>query len=280
MLQAQETRFTFTSKAYPHTKFSVVSFKGTEGLSTCYRFTIILATDDFNLDLRAVLDSPATFSIRRREDDVPGREFTEIPYHGYIMKFEELQSKGDLCFYRAHLVPRFWWLSLTRRNQIMLDKNLTEAIEIVLKDGGVTVYDYKLALREQYPMREYICQYEETHMNFVSRWMEWAGMYYYFEQGEDAEVLVITDSAIAHGPMPHGEDMVDAPPSGLDTPFLEEIVSQFYCRRFGAGCAVEPCRAYATPPSLGRRNGFTSRRRYGSAAFSDNRLPFCIGICR
>lgn len=222
MLQSQKMKFTFESKASSETKFSVVRFKGVEGLSTCYMFTIVLATEDADFDLRGVLDSPATFTILHEEGD-------DLPFHGYVIKFEELQRKGKLCFYRAQLAPRFWWLSLTRHNQIMLDKSLTEALEIVLNDGGLTPRDYRLSLRENYPKREYICQYEETHLNFVSRWMEWAGMYYFFEQGPDTEVLVITDTLVSHDFMTQGREMVYSPPSGLEGPYREHIIDHFYC---------------------------------------------------
>ncbi len=49
-----------------------------------------------------------------------------------------------------------------------------------------------------YKPQEHVCQYQESNLDFISRWMEREGMYYYFEQGDDAEVLVITDSVSKH----------------------------------------------------------------------------------
>ncbi|MDK2957166.1 MAG: type secretion system secreted protein VgrG [Desulfovibrionales bacterium] len=224
MLDAQTTRFLFSSKALPEETFSVVRFKGTEGLSQTYHFDILLASSEPAVDLKAVLDSPAVFTIKRKDGN--------IPFNGYAIEFEQLQQTSkNVYIYRAELVPRFWWLSLTRHNQIFLDKSVSEAIEVVLKDGGLTSNDYRLAMQSRYSQREFMCQYEETHLNFASRWMEWAGMYYFFEQTDNKEVLVVTDSFMAHKAMPEGREMVYSPPSGLEFSHREEVIHHFFCRQ-------------------------------------------------
>jgi len=45
-----------------------------------------------------------------------------------------------------------------------------------------------------YPLQEYLVQYSETNLNFLSRLMEHEGIFYYFEQHESSERLVITDN--------------------------------------------------------------------------------------
>jgi type VI secretion system secreted protein VgrG len=224
MLDGQNTRFLFSSKALPEDTFSVVRFKGVEGLSQTYHFDILLASDKPAVDLKAVLDSPAVFTIKRKEGN--------IPFNGYAITFEQLQQASKHVYlYRVELVPRFWWLSLTRHNQIFLYKSVAEALEVVLKDGGLTSNDYRLAMQSRYPSREFLCQYEETHLNFVSRWMEWAGMYYFFEQANDKEVLVVTDSFMAHDAMPQGREMVYSPPTGMEFAHKEEVIHHFFCRQ-------------------------------------------------
>ena len=133
---------------------------------------------------------------------------------------------NKLAFYRAHLVPRLTWLSFTKHNQVFLDKTVPEIIEACLKDGGLTGADFEFRLQGTYDPVEYVCQYGESHLNFVSRWCEREGIYYFFEQTERAEKVVFTDTHISHTPVPGGHHHY-SPPSGLETAHKREIVSSF-----------------------------------------------------
>lgn len=219
----QEKKFEFRSQALPEDTFGVVRFRGTEGLSRCYEFEIDLVSDNPEIDMTAVLENQATFTILREDGD--------IPFHGILAQFEQLHEVDTYVFYRAVLVPKLWWLSLTYHNQVVLNKTVPEVIEEIVQDGGLTDMDLKLELENDYPQWEYICQYRESHLNFVSRWMEREGIYYYFEQGENAEKVIITDTHIAHIEMPQGAAMYYVTPSGLGQFHREEIISGFICRQ-------------------------------------------------
>jgi type VI secretion system secreted protein VgrG len=112
-----------------------------------------------------------------------------------------------------------------------LNKTVPKIIEDVLKDGGLTSLDFEFKLEKEYPKWEYICQYRESHLNFVSRWMEREGMYYYFEQAESGEKVIITDTKMAHTEMPEGKTMYYSPPSGLTEFHREEVIHAFICRQ-------------------------------------------------
>ncbi|RJR33219.1 MAG: type VI secretion system tip protein VgrG [Desulfobacteraceae bacterium] len=218
-----QKKFDFVSSALPKDTFVVVRFRGAEGFSRCYEFEIELVSTETEIDLDQVLSNPAAFTILREDGD--------IPFHGILAEFEQQHQVDEYVFYRAVLVPKLWWLSLTHHNQVFLDKNVTEIVREVLKDGGLTSLDFDLRLQGNYPQWEYICQYRESHLNFVSRWMEREGMYYYFEQGEDAEKAILTDSKMAHKEMEQGKTMYYSPPSGLDDLHREEVIKTFVCRQ-------------------------------------------------
>jgi phage protein D len=45
--------------------------------------------------------------------------------------------------------------------------------------------DFKLKLRKtSYPRREYVVQYQETDFNFISRWLEHEGIFYFVSDGD------------------------------------------------------------------------------------------------
>jgi len=217
----KQKKFEFVSQALPEDTFGVVNFNGSEGFSTCYQFEIMLVSDDPKIDTATVLQNPVVFTILRDDGD--------IPFHGILSQFEQLHAVDDVVFYRAVLVPKLWWLSLTRHNQIFLDKTAPQILEAVLKDGGLTTNDFELRLEDEskYPSWEFICQYRESHLDFVSRWMEREGMYYYFEQTAACEKMIITDTNLSHTAMPEGQTMYYSPPTGLDETRREEVIHTF-----------------------------------------------------
>jgi len=218
-----EKKFDFVSQGLDQDTFTVVRFRGAEGFSRCYEFEVDLVSTEAEIDLDQVLSNPATFTILREEGD--------IPFHGILAEFEQLHQVDEYVFYRAVLVPKLWWLSLTHHNQVFLDKKTPDILEDVLKDGDLTTLDFDLRLEGNYSKWEYICQYRESHLEFVSRWMEREGMYYYFEQGENGEKVIVTDTKTVHQEMPQGKAMYYSPPSGLDEFHREEVIKSFVCRQ-------------------------------------------------
>ncbi len=220
MTSLDSMTYTFVSQAYADDEeaFFVKSFTGREGISQLYEYDIHLLSDDPEIDLKAVLTNPATFTLQREEGD--------IPVHGIIAHFEQLPEIRSSAQYRAVLVPRLWQADLYHQNQLFLNKRVPDIIEAILQQTGLTSQDYELRLTGSYPEWEYICQYNETDFNFISRWMEREGIYYFFEQSEQGEKLIITDSASAHNPRP--ESAVSyVPPTG-EVP-QEDVIRDFIC---------------------------------------------------
>jgi len=216
-------KFSFSSDSLPPDTFGVVKFAGTEGISQCYTFEITLVSDKLDLDLQGVIENPAKLVFHRDEGD-------DVSYHGILLSFEQLHEVNKLAFYRAHLVPRLTWLTFTQHNQVFLDKSVPEIIEACLKDGGLTGADFELRLTGSYDPIEYVCQYSESHLNFVSRWAQREGIYYFFEQSDAGEKVVFTDTQISHTPLTQGDTITYSPPSGLEASHEREIVSSFHCR--------------------------------------------------
>jgi type VI secretion system secreted protein VgrG len=214
-------KFSFTSSALPDDTFDVVSFSGSEGLSKLYRFDVTLVADNDEIDLENIIQSRATLNILREDGD--------ITFHGILSSFEELETVQERTHYRAVLTPAFWRETLTFHNQIFLDKTIPQIIEAAMQDGGLTSLEYEFRLTGQYLPHEYVCQYNESHYSFVSRLMEREGIYYYFEQGETSEKVIITDTALLHSVMEEGEKMYYSPPSGLDQFSREEVIKSLVC---------------------------------------------------
>ncbi len=189
-----DLRFKFESEGTGLTeKLNVVNFEGYEAISQLYRFNITLVSNSDDIDADDMLNNTATLTIKSHDGN------TSVPYHGMLCEFEQLGRSNDFFFYRAVLVPRLWKLTLNKFNDVYTgDKTIPQIIESVLNDNGLSPFDYEIALKNPfaYRGRSFICQYQESSFNFISRWMEKEGLYYYFDQGFmgfGSDKLKITD---------------------------------------------------------------------------------------
>ena len=210
-------RFSFISDALSPDTFGVVKFTGTEGLSQCYTFEITLVSNNLELDLKDIIQRPAKLVLHREKGD-------DVTYNGILLSFEQLHEVDKIGFYRAHLVPRLALLSFTQHNQVFVNNTVPEIIEACLKDGGLTGQDFELRLQGSYDPIEYVCQYGESHLEFVVRWAQREGFYYFFEQSDKGEKVVFTDTRISHVPLSHGDTFAYSPVSGLEAGHEREII--------------------------------------------------------
>ncbi len=215
--------FAFTSKALAEDTFAVVEFSGQTGISRCYRFDILLVSDQADIDLDQVIQQPASFVIHRQGQ-------ADMVINGVLASFQQQQAAGERVFYRATLVPRLWWLTLTHHNQVFLDQTVKQIVEAVLKEGGLTSRDYEFRLQGDYQPIRYVCQYNETHFNFLSRRLEREGIYYFFEQTPGGEKIIFTDTAVAHQPSNLAAQLPFVQPSGLADSQQPEVALSLICR--------------------------------------------------
>ncbi|SLM32879.1 hypothetical protein MTBBW1_80222 [Desulfamplus magnetovallimortis] len=218
-------KYLFSSKAPNISKemFGVVSFKGVEGISKTYKFEITLISSMHHTDPLIILENPAIFTILRQEGG-------NVEFNGILTEFEEIQEFNGYLFYKAVLRPKLWWLRLTHHNQVFLDLNVQEIMESALKDGGLAQgIDFEFRLQKSYDKMEYVCQYDESHFNFVSRWAEREGIYYFFEQTEHGEKVIFTDTRISHRDLLFEKELRYYPRSGLDAVHMDEVIKDFKC---------------------------------------------------
>ncbi len=194
-------RFSFVADELPEDTFTVLSFTGHEELSRPFEYVIDMYSDDPDIDVDALIGKPGTFEINHL-----GRTRR---VNGTIARFCLGNEIMDDCyFYKAVLVPRIWLKSLSRHNQIFQDMSVIDVLRIELtgtrgkgiKDHSalnlVEGQDFQFRLAGSYPTREYIVQWNETELDFFHRLLEREGLYYYFEQDDDRERIVICDRKV------------------------------------------------------------------------------------
>ena len=193
-----QATFKFTSDASNGDQFTVVSFTGREHISELYRYDIELKAPLFaDIDLDEVLDSYVHFIIEQNG--------VEYPVNGILSSFEEFKTVQNYAHFKATLVPRIWKLSNYKTNEIFYSpgiedepeqgQTVAEIIIQVLEKAGVASNEYDIGgLGGTLIKREYVCQYNESDFDFISRLMENEGIFYYFEQdGEDERIVFVND---------------------------------------------------------------------------------------
>ena len=218
-------RFDFSSEACASDTFAVVRLDGVEAISQPYRFELLLVSGERKIDLDKVLAANALLNILAPDD---AQRLT--PYAGMLAEFEQLHSLGGFTFYRAVLVPRVWRLSLYRNSEVYLhEQSIPQIITVLLQKARLgDAANLRNALRTTYRERSYICQYQETPLDFISRWMEHEGIYYVFEQVNGLERMVLLDDKGAQAQQALAVRYRSA--DELDTGLAPDSMHTFVCR--------------------------------------------------
>jgi type VI secretion system secreted protein VgrG len=192
-----ERRFSFSSDNLAEDTFAVARFEGEEAISTLYRFEFLLVSRDGQIDERSLIGIGAQFSLN---DGVENG--TPTVYRGLIEEFSYEYQVDAWTYYRAVLVPRLWKLDAFLLSDVYLDKSRPDIFNTILENAGLTHNDFDLCLSDSAAdtsKRDYICQYRESYLTFISRWAERLGIYWWYEEKSGTEKAVFTDTRMAYG---------------------------------------------------------------------------------
>ncbi len=170
---------------------------GREQLGQLYEFEIhLICANPDGLDDRALLSAASCLVFTRTSTDAGDhREMRRV--------FGIVASVRDRCFtesahreYFLRFVPRAWRASLTRTTDIYMDMSVQDIIKQKLSDAGLSDSDVQFRLMDEDPPREFVVQYKETDLAFISRMAEDAGITMFFEQDESAQrdIVVFADN--------------------------------------------------------------------------------------
>lgn len=163
---------------------------GHEGLSQLYAFDIIVETSTGGPLAFDVIEELLT-----KDAYVAFGEAEEHKVHGVIREVEMLSmNEPSPVLYHLRLVPKFFDTTLTAGSWVYQDLSAPQVLKDVLTEAGF--HDgthYELRLSKTYKPYEYKVQYEETDFQFLSRVMEYEGIFYFFEHGDEGSKLIFAD---------------------------------------------------------------------------------------
>lgn len=162
----------------------VLAFEGKLALSQLYEFNIDFVSK-VSIQAQQVIHQKATLSFAKK-----GKGTT--PLNGEVISFSQIDGIDKYYRYQIIIKPQVNRLCHTRRTEVYLDKTIPQIIKQILDDNGIT--QVELDLINDHKPKTFVFQHNEYDWDFISRWLAFEGLFYYFTQQESDEKLVITDS--------------------------------------------------------------------------------------
>ncbi len=163
-------------------KLYVERVAGREAISETYEFRVTFHSDA-TIKADDVLGQNADLTIR--VDDA------RMQVQGVVAEFQAFDPLGDRDYsYEALIVPQLKLLAYTKQNQVYgtdAAMSVTDLIEKSLS-GTLSTHRRNVSVEHQtvfvtsYDERRYIVQYDESDLNFLSRWCEHYGIFYFFHR--------------------------------------------------------------------------------------------------
>ncbi|MFO0838744.1 MAG: type VI secretion system tip protein TssI/VgrG [Phycisphaerae bacterium] len=181
----------------------VTAFSGEEGISELFSFQVELCSPGEPISVDAVIGKPCLLEIAGNE----GSRFV----NGIVWRFERTGQARRFTYYSVQIVPVHWLLTKRQSCRIFQAHNCSDMtvpgiMKKVFELAGIPEERQRFALTGSYTAREYVVQYRETDMDFISRLMEEEGIFFFYEHAVDGHKMVVADSPSAHKPAGvHGE---------------------------------------------------------------------------
>ena len=195
----------------------VEEFDAEENLSELYRYTIKFTSDESDIKPQQMLRK----SVWLHMQDTPGILDKVLPgitrktVHGIVTGFRRLQGSADQVLYEIEIKPFISLLEKQfRSHRFFVNKSVPEVVAQILAEHGLAGWQYQFTLKQDYPKREQINQYQENDLTFIQRLQAEVGIFYYFRLQEDArtEVVHFGDSQAA---FEAGKTLPLSSPSGM-----------------------------------------------------------------
>ena len=181
----------------------VLGYTGKERISQTFEWDLSIATTEAPLDAPALVGEIAKLTFEHDTGVV--RQVS-----GVIAECADMfDTESHSHRYRIKLVPRFWRSTMVRLIDIYMDLTLPELIQNKLEATGLELgVDFELRLSADYPKREFVVQYQESDLAFISRQCEHWGLSFFFIERDGHDVVVFTDDHNRFEPLANNDGNV------------------------------------------------------------------------
>ncbi|MBN2197044.1 MAG: type VI secretion system tip protein VgrG [Polyangiaceae bacterium] len=162
-----------------------VRYEACEAISHPFLVTIEFYTVDTSFDVSACLRKPLLLTVVNEQGETRH-------YHGIVGQAEFARTSGPRLYFTVQLRPAFSALAHREDSRIFQEMNLPAILNQVFTDAGFGDR-VEMQLSGTYDSKDYVVQYRESQLNFVSRLMEEEGIFYFFRHTPEGHVLILCD---------------------------------------------------------------------------------------
>lgn len=188
----------FTTSADAARELFVVRMNADMQLSQPYEISIEFLSQNFDFDPVRFVGQEAKLELDAVQVVSNQKQHVTLQLLGVITHFEYVGYMGNQAQYRAVVAPRLKYLANTRQSRVFLNKSVRDIVIEVLKSIGYTDDTIDFASTLASTAREYVVQYEESDLAFISRWLEHEGIFYFFDHAGSTEVIRFGASTSAY----------------------------------------------------------------------------------
>jgi type VI secretion system secreted protein VgrG len=163
-----------------------MSYEAVEIISRPFEVEVEFYTKDAGFEADSCLKTPMLLKV---VDDKGQERF----FHGVVDRVEFARFAYDRFYFRVHMVPALAALAYREDCRIFQDKSIVDVITTIFDEAGFAS-NVQWQLKNTYPKREFIVQYRESTLNFVSRLLEDEGIFYFFDHAASGHTMNIADT--------------------------------------------------------------------------------------
>jgi type VI secretion system secreted protein VgrG len=199
---ASHDPFTLTleSAEFDCDRLRIHKLTGVEAISRLFAFDLeVVCLDRDGVPPEAMLGAVVTIGVHRLE---PGGDGSPVGrrIHGMVAEVDDLMAmSADLRVYRLRVTPRAQRLALAEMQDILMGVTVPAILTQKLAAVGLEGADVVMRLNGAYEPREFVVQYKETDLAFVSRLAEHLGVSFFFDHEGESDRIVFTDFAQGFG---------------------------------------------------------------------------------
>lgn len=184
--------------------FDVEHFTGREAISDTYHYQITFTCQAQDLQPQQLLRRSATLSFTppiNSITDLATQEPITKQVHGVITQFRRLSGSVDEARYQLVIEPVFALLRhQIRSHRFFLNQSVPDVVSQILREHNFKDWEFEFTLKNEYPKREQINQYNESDRQFIERLLSEVGIFYsfYLQDQTQTEVIHFADRQSAY----------------------------------------------------------------------------------
>jgi len=163
----------------------LLGFEGNEEMSGLFHYSLELMSERIDIKAKELIGEKVDIWIKLQNGN-------KRYFNGYVKSFScRAEVSHGYRHYTAEIVPWLWFLTKTVDCKIYQNMSALEVIESVLKCDEFA--NYEINCSNSYEKLDYCVKYLETDYDFISRLLNYNGIYFYFIHEKGNHTLKLHD---------------------------------------------------------------------------------------